>query len=161
MTDPKVKTEGQAPVEQGRVTVEMGVGAYGATGARPERGTFARFAHPGGAVLEAACGLGVLVEAGVIPRLAGEAPYDAASRTLGRPYAEGFAYGFDGDPMPAERWSYSPDRARTLEGYRDGRALWAAVKDGVPALVPDFPPAGWMPEPVASTQAFEGAVGHG
>ena len=106
MTNPKGKTEGRAAAEQGRVTVEMGVEAYGATGARPERGTFARFAHPegtGGAVLEAACGIGVLVEAGLIRRLAGEAHYDAASRQLGRPYAEGFACGFDGDPMPVER----------------------------------------------------------
>ncbi len=46
MTDPKVKTEGQVVAEQGRVSVEMGVGAYEATGARPERGTFARFARP-------------------------------------------------------------------------------------------------------------------
>ena len=94
MTDPNGKTEGRAAPEQGRVTVEMGVGAYWATGARPERGTFARFAHQegtGGAVLEAACGLGVLVEAGSIPRLAGEAHYDAASKQLGCPYAEGFA----------------------------------------------------------------------
>jgi hypothetical protein len=149
LTDPKVKTA----TEQGRVTVEMGVGAYGTTGARPERGTFARFARPedrGGAVLETACGLGVLVEAGSIPRLAGEAHYDAASRAFGRPYAEGFAYGFDGDPIPVERWSCSPDRYRTLEGYRDGRALWAAVKDGVQSPVPDFPPAGWVPETTAS-----------
>jgi hypothetical protein len=35
LTDPKVETEGQAAVEQGRVTVEMGVEAYRATGARP------------------------------------------------------------------------------------------------------------------------------
>jgi hypothetical protein len=153
LTDPKVKTEGKTAAEQGRLTVEMGVGSYEVTGARPERGTFARFVHPegtGGAVLEAACGLGVLVEAGSIPRLAGEAHYDAASRALGRPYAEGFAYGFDGDAIPAERWSCSSDRDRTLEGYRDGRALWAAVKDGVPSPVPDFPPAGWMPETTAS-----------
>ena len=149
MTDPKSKTEGRAAAEQGRVTVEMGVEAYGATGARPERGTFARFAHQegtGGAVLEAACGLGVLVEAGSIPRLAGEAHYDAASRAFGRPYAEGFAYGFDGDPMPAERWSCSPDRDRTLEGYRDGRVLWTTVKDGVSSPVPDLPLTGWTPQ---------------
>ena len=149
MTDPKVKTA----TEQGRVTVEMGVGAYGTTGARPERGTFARFARPegtGGALLEAACGLGVLVESGLVSRRAGEAHYDAASRAFGRPYAEGFAYGFDGDPIPAERWSCSPDRNRTLKGYRDGRAVWAAVKDGVPSPVPDFPPAGWMPDTIAS-----------
>jgi hypothetical protein len=153
LTDPKVKTEGKTAAEQGRLTVEMGVGSYEVTGARPERGTFARFVHPegtGSAVLEAACGLGVLVEAGSIPRLAGEAHYDAASRALGRPYAEGFAYGFDGDAIPAERWSCSSDRDRTLEGYRDGRALWAAVKDGVSSPVPDFPPAGWMPETTAS-----------
>ncbi len=99
MTGPKIETA----TEQGRVTAEMGVGAYEATGARPERGTFARFAYPGGAVLEAACGLGVLVEAGLIQRLTGEVHYDAASRVFGRPYAEGFAYGFDGDPIPAER----------------------------------------------------------
>jgi hypothetical protein len=58
------------------VTVEEDVGAYGATGTRPGRGTFARFARPGGtggAVLEAPCGVGVLVEAGSIPRLAGGA----------------------------------------------------------------------------------------
>ncbi len=106
MTDPNVKTEGKAAVEQGRVTVEMGVGAYGATGARPGGERFVRFARPegtGGAVLEAACGLGVLVEAGLIQRLTGEVHYDAASRVFGRPYAEGFAYGFDGDPIPAER----------------------------------------------------------
>ena len=99
MTGPKIETA----TEQGRVTLGMGVGAYEATGARPERGTFARFAYPGGAVLEAACGLGVLVEAGLIQRLTGEVHYDAASRVFGRPYAEGFAYGFDGDPIPAER----------------------------------------------------------
>lgn len=149
MTDPNVKTEGQAATEQGRVTVEMSVGAYQAAGARSERGTFARFAHPGGtggAVLEAACGLGVLVESGLIPRLAGEAHYDAASREFGRPYAEGFAYGFDGEAIPVERWSEGPERARTLEGYRDGRTLWAAVRDGVPSPVTDFPPTEWAPE---------------
>jgi hypothetical protein len=56
--------------------VEEDVGAYGATGTRPGRGTFARFARPGGtgdAVLEAPCGVGVLVEAGSILRLAGGA----------------------------------------------------------------------------------------
>ncbi len=90
------------------------------------------------------------MEADLIQRLTGEAHYDAASRVLGRPYAEGFAYGFDADPIPAERWSCSPDRDRTLEGYRDGRALWAAVKEGVPSPVLDFPPAGWMPVTTAS-----------
>lgn len=152
MTHPNVKAEGRAAAQQGRVTVERGVGAYRATGSRPERGTFARFAHPGGtggAVLEAACGLGVLVEAGLVPCLAGEAHYDAASRELGRPYAEGFAYGFDGETKPVERWSDGPDLARMLQGYRDGRALWTAVRDGVPSSVPDFPPAGWTPEPTA------------
>ena len=76
--------------EQGRVTVEIGVEAYRITGARPERGVFARFTRPegvGGAVLEAACGIGVVVEAGLIRRLAGEAHYEAASRELGRPYS--------------------------------------------------------------------------
>lgn len=135
--------------EQGRLTVEMGVEAYQVTGARPERGTFASFARPeapGGAVLESACGIGVLVEAGLISRLTGELHYEAAYREFGRPYAEGFAHGFDGSPVPRELWPDGPDRERMIEGYRDGQALWAAVRDGVPSPIPDFPPTGWTPE---------------
>lgn len=140
-------------VEQGRLTVEMGVGAYQVTGARPERGTFASFTSPeaaGGTVLESACGIGVLVEAGLISRLPGERHYEAARRELGRPYTEGFAYGFDGAPMPRELWPHGPDLERMIEGYRDGRALWAAVRDGIPSPVPDFPPTGWTPETTSS-----------
>lgn len=139
--------------EQGRLTVEMGVGAYRVTGARPDRGAFASFADPegaGGAALESACGIGVIVEAGVIPRLAGEQHYEAANRELGRPYAEGFAHGFDGSPAPRGIWSHGPERERMAEGYRDGQALWAAVRDGVPSPVPDFPPAGWRLETTSS-----------
>lgn len=137
---------------QGRVAVETGIEAYQITGARPTQGAFARFTRPerpegtGRAVLEAACGIGVLVEAGLISRLAGERHYEAARRELGRPYAEGFAHGFDGAPMPRELWSHGPDRERMIEGHRDGRTLWAAVRDGVPSPVPDFPPTGWAPE---------------
>lgn len=140
---PDVKTA------QGRLMVEMGVEAYQATGARPERGTFASFARSEGTghtVLESACGIGVLVEAGLISRLAGELHYEAARRELGRPYAEGFAHGFDGSPAPRELWSDGLDLERMIEGYRDGQSLWAAVRDGVPSPVPDFPPTGWAPE---------------
>lgn len=139
--------------EHSRLTVEMGVGAYQVTGARPEQGTFAGFARPGGAdgvVLESACGIGVIVEAGLISRLPGELHYEAVNRELGRPYAEGFAHGFDGSPMPRELWSQGPDLERMTEGYRDGQALWAAVRYGVPSPVPDFPPTGWTPETASS-----------
>jgi hypothetical protein len=86
-----------------------------------------------GAVLEAACGIGALVEAGLIRRLPGESHHEAACSELGRPYAEGF----DGQTMPHERWSRGPDRGRMLEGHHDGQALWAAVRDGVSSPVPD------------------------
>lgn len=137
---------------QGRLTVEMGVGAYQATGARPERGTFVSFARSGGmdgAALESACGIGVIVEAGVIFRRPGELHYEAAAREFGRPYAEGFSHGFDGAPMPREIWSEGLERLRMIEGYRDGRALWTAARDGIPSPVPDFPPAAWTPETVS------------
>lgn len=81
--------------------------------------------------------------------LAGEQHYEAAGRKFGSLYAEGFAHGFDGAPVPREQWSSEADLKRVIEGHRDGEALWAAVRDGV-SPVPDFPPNEWSPETIPS-----------
>lgn len=103
-------------------------------------------------MLDSACGIGPLVEAGFIRRLTDETHYNAAEREFGQPYAEGFSWGFDGQRLRADRWSQGPDRERMFEGQRDGRTLWEAVKAGVPFRVPDFPPAGWASITVASEE---------
>ncbi len=126
-----------------RISVEEGVAAFQASGRTPRQGFWVsdETVYSSGRTKEVsiACGLGAVYAAGMLgvtdPQVDGLAAERAAILALGGDYVDGFTSGFDQVPLPITK-----KNPRFRDGYEDGAAVWEAVKNGVPKLVPDVVP---------------------
>lgn len=107
-----------------RITVEKGIEAYHASGTLPKQGRFAQTHNE----RWYACGLGAFIQA--TPGITFMGMGDSYINYFGGPYTYGFIEGFD------EGGVVVPDSMRETmrfqEGVEDGKALWEAVKNGLP-----------------------------
>lgn len=120
----KITKEGEGVSNQPRITVEKGIEAYHVSGATPIRGQFTSV-NKG---IKYACGLGAFVLA--TPGMTFMGLGDSYMNYFGSPYTYGFIEGFDEGNVTVS--DLMRKMLRFQEGVEDGKALWEAVKNGLP-----------------------------